>query len=77
MTHMDDDQIMLFGDDDIAPLTLYETQYPLPFTEHNAAIDLAMSHIRATVIKNGTDEQMGLMRALIEALAAELGGLKK
>ena len=76
MTHMGDDQIMLFGDN-IAPLTLYETQYPLPFTEHNAAIDLAMSHIRATVIKNGTDEQMGLMRALIEALAAELGGLKK
>ena len=73
---MTDDQIMLFGDD-IAPLTLYETQYPLPFTEHNAAIDLAMSHIRATVIKNGTDEQMWLMRALIEALAADLGGLKK
>ena len=73
MPHMDDDQIMLFGDE-IAPLTRYET---LPHAEHNAAIDLAVRTVLATVVKNGTDEQVDMMRALIEALAAELGGLKK
>lgn len=68
-----DDQITLTIGDDIAPLELY----PLPFAEHNAALDLAISHIRATVFLNGTDEQTAMLQALIEALAAELGGLKR
>ena len=54
MTHMDDDQIMLFGDE-IAPLTLYET---LPQLETKPAAFEVLDHVNGTYVT--TNEQAAL-----------------
>lgn len=70
-----DDQLTFL--DPIEPLT-FELETDLDIaskTAHNAALDAAIASVNSTVL-NGPDDLVVMARALLDAVAAELGGLK-